>query len=122
MVDSLLTRFAAACTPTGGDVLGFPKWYKYLSGTEQADGSCAVSIGALSDVWKVAAAIFELLLRLGALVAVFFILWGAFTLMMAQGEPERIKNAKGTIINAIVGLLIAVFAATVVAVVAGRLT
>lgn len=124
MWQQLTVYFAAIgdkCKPTGGDFFGFPKWYKYLGGVEES-GGCAPRLESLPDIWKVGAAILEMLLRLGSLLAVIFIIWGAFSLITAQGEPERIKSGKETITNAIVGLLVTVLAATIVSVVAGRLS
>ncbi|GMU25119.1 hypothetical protein KJZ71_04275 [Patescibacteria group bacterium] len=41
----------------------------------------------------------------GALFLVL-ILWGGLQYMFAQGEPDRIKKAKQTIINAVLGMII----------------
>jgi hypothetical protein len=121
MLARFLNIFAAAgdpCTPSGGELFGLPKWYKYLSGVEQTDGSCEVTVTAFNDVWKVAAAILELLLRVGAMVAVALIIWGSFTIMMAQGEPERLRQGRGTVINAVIGLIITILSTIIVSVAA----
>lgn len=107
-------------------VLGLPAWYKYLD----LDGSCDV-VGPTNDSgafdWSLAAgyialAIFEVLLRLGAVVAVFFVMYGGFRFITSQGEPENAASARQTIINAIIGLVITIASASIVSFVATRLT
>jgi len=116
-----------SCNPKGS-FFGLPTWYKYLPG-EQIDNNltgipgaktCSVVITRLSDVWLIGAAILELLLRLAALVAIGFVVWGGIQYILSQAEPQRTKAARETIINALIGLVIAVAASTIIAFVAGR--
>lgn len=102
-----------------GSFLGFPHWYKYIKDRDTV--TCAVQLTDLSNIWQIAAAIFELLLRVSALIAVIFIIVGSIQMIAARGEPESIKHAKGTITNAIIGLVVAMLAATLVSVIAGSL-
>lgn len=106
-------------------VLGFPTWFRYL----ELDGECNVvgprNIGGFD--WPkaagyVAVAILEILLRIGALVAVGYVIYGGFKFITSQGEPENAKNARNTIINAIIGLVITIASSSIVAFVANRLT
>ena len=62
----------------------------------------------------------DLLLRLSALIAVGFIVFGGVTYTISQGQPDKTKEALRTIINALVGLAIAVVATAFVSFVAGR--
>lgn len=125
MID-FLYRFAASCS--GGGFLGFPTWYKYLPGrTEDVQDTgrtigtvCTPQITSLSDVWLIVAAIVEILLRIAGLAAVALIVWGGIQFITSQGEPERAAKARGTVINAVVGLIIAVTATVLVTFVAGR--
>src|SRR5262245_61765220 len=110
MIYQLLSFFASAgdpCQPRSGSFFGFPTWYKYLTGIQQTDGGCDVNLTGLSDIWKIAAAALEILLRLGGLIAVGFIIFGGFKLLTSQGDPEGVKSGKNTITNAVVGLAIA---------------
>ena len=112
-------QVAAACD-TGG-FFGFPSWYEYLP-HDSTGGSCDVSsipdgdgnvdIGA--TVGAVLMALTEILLRVAGIVAVGFILYGGILYTMSQGEPERLGAARKTIINGIIGLVIAVLAVAVV--------
>lgn len=111
---SLLTNLAAACTPgSGGNILGFPTWYKYLEG-ETVAGKCSVVMNFPDDIGAILLAVFEIILRLGAVVAVGFVIYAGFQLILAQGDSERVKGARSTIINAMIGLVITIFATAIV--------
>jgi ABC-type Fe3+ transport system permease subunit len=119
------TALAARCT--GGSFFGFPTWYKYLNCTtvKTSDGSTPANLqtpqlSSINDVWLIAAAVLEMLLRLAALAAVAFVIWGGIQYIMSQGEPDKTTKARGTILNAIIGLVIAVISAGVVSYIAGR--
>jgi hypothetical protein len=117
-ITSLTQNFAAACNLKGGSFLSFPHWYEYLSGTTDATG-CIPKITALGDIWLIVAAVVEILLRVAALAAVGLIIYGGIEFVVAQGEPDKATQARKTIVNALVGLVIAIAAATVVTFVAG---
>jgi ABC-type Fe3+ transport system permease subunit len=120
MFTDLLSRFAASCP--GGDFFGLPKWYKYLPGqTDPNTGLCSPQLGSLNDVWLIVAAIVELLLRLAALVALGFVVWGGIQYLMSQGEPDKTTKARHTIINALVGLGVAVLSTAIIGYVAGKI-
>lgn len=48
------------------------------------------------------------------MVAVGFIIFGGFQYMLSQGEPERTKGARSTILNALIGLAISLSAVAIV--------
>ena len=132
MILELFTRFATSCP--GNMPLGFPTWYKYLNGvnTDVLDYSysppvkigsvCTPQLGSINDVWLIVAAAVEILLRVATLVAIGFIVWGGIQFVMSQGEPDKAKKARDTTINAVIGLVISVVAATVVSFAAGKFT
>lgn len=107
----------AACTEKGS-FFGLPTWYKYLEG-DNTTGKCVpkFDIDNLNSLWGIALAIAEILLRVASLVAVGFIIYAGFIYMTSGGEPERAKNAKNTIINAVIGLVISLLATAIVAMV-----
>lgn len=119
----------APCTfdKSPSSFLGFPHWYQYLSGTGiSTDPSsfsavvvCNPQLSKLSDVWLIAAAIIEILIKLAALAAVAFVIYGGVTYMLSQGEPDKTTRARQTIINSLAGLAVAVLAAAIVAFIAG---
>lgn len=117
----LLVYAAKACS--GGSFLGFPTWYAYLDGvTDPHSGLCSPQITRLSDVWLIVAAIIEILLRVAAIVAVVFIVYAGINYITSQGEPEKTARARGTLVNALLGLAIAIMAAFIVTFIAGKIT
>ena len=77
-------------------------------------------LGGITDIWLVVAAVIDILLRIAALVAVGFIVVGGVSYVTSQGEPDRTKTALRTIINALIGLAIAIAATAIVTFIAGR--
>lgn len=121
MMQYLFHYFAASCS--GGSFLGFPKWYKYLPGAVDPDtGVCTPKLASLNDVWLIVAAIIELLLRVAALAAVIMIMYGGVQFVMSRGEPDKSAQARHTIMNAVIGLVIAVVAAATVNFLAGSVS
>lgn len=116
MITSLMTRFAA-CDP--GGIL--PTWYKFLKETTVA-GKCTPDFTFPDDVGRILLAIFEILLRIGGIAAVVFIIYGGFQYLTSQGEPDKAKAARTTIINSLVGMVIAIMATVIVNLVAGNIT
>lgn len=114
----MLTIFAAPCPAKGLTLL--PTWYKYLEGKVE-DGRCVPQINQLADFGLILLAVVDILLRIGALVAVGYVIWGGFQYIMSQGESDRVKSGRETIINALTGLVIAMVATGVVALIGGKL-
>jgi hypothetical protein len=110
----------AATTSCSSNFLGFPTWYKYLKLTAYPD--CSPQFTSISDVWLIVAAIVELLLRVAALAAIVMVMYGAVEYIISQGEPDRTSRARSTIINALIGLAVAVVAAALVTFIAGQFT
>jgi hypothetical protein len=118
------------CTVAGGGFLGLPHWYKYLNGITAQGGFqpnsgtnvmvCVPQISGLSDVWLIVAAVVEILLRLAALFAIGLVVYGGVRLMTGQGDPGSAKAARQIIVNALIGLVIAIAATAVISFIAGR--
>lgn len=111
--------------------LGFPTWYKYLE-PEFINGECkltaldpdndgnttAADMG--KAIGKVILAVIEIMLRVAALVAIGFIIYGGVLYISSQGEPDKTKQALATVTNALIGLVVAVMATILVTFVGGR--
>ena len=112
----------AACN--NGQFFGLPTWYQYLETAEKSnsDGSktCEI-VGPASDdgsgrldVTKVATlvilAVIDILLRVGGIVAFVFVFIGGAKYVQSQGDPGKEKEARATIINALIGVAITVIA------------
>jgi ABC-type Fe3+ transport system permease subunit len=91
-----------------------PSWYEFLPKTTSITGQCQPSLGSIADVWLIVAAIIEILLRVAALAAVVFVIYGGVMFSTSQGSPEQTSKARTTIINALIGLLLAVSASLLV--------
>jgi hypothetical protein len=95
-----------------GSFFGLKAWYHYLP--TSADGCDVKGFNLLpsdskpSDVPLVLLAIVDDLLRIAGLAAVGFVLLGAIKYIGSQGDPEGVSKAQGTIVNALLGLAIAI--------------
>lgn len=116
-----LTHFAAGCGYSG--FFGLKPWYYYLD----TNGDCSIkSFNVLggpagSDFNLIALAILDDLLRIAALVAVGFVIYGGIQYVMSQGSPDQTGKAQQTIINALVGLGISIIAAALVSFLGSKL-
>lgn len=106
-----------------GSFLGLKPWYAYIPIDRVNPESCEVSqdlpllptgksVGVLPAV---ALAVVDNLLRIAAYVAVAFVLTGGIQYITSQGDPGRTKQAMSTILNALIGLAIAIVASALVA-------
>lgn len=111
----LSQHFAAACSKS--NFLAFPSWYEYLSCTSGG----TPQLTNIADIWKIVAAVIEILLRVAALVAVGIIIYAGIQYTTSQGNPEQTNKALSTIINASIGLAICVLAAAIVTFIARSL-
>jgi hypothetical protein len=100
----------------------FPRWYEYLSGIYDANGVCTPQLSGINDIWLVVAAVIEILLRVAAIVAMAMVIYGGILYATSQGSPDQTSKAKSTILNAIVGLVIAIGAAVIVSFIAGSIS
>lgn len=119
----IFTQFSAVACANNG-FLFFPTWYKYLPGvivgrTATDPGTCSPQITGLNDVWLIVAALIEILLRIAALAAVGFIIYGGFQYITSRDEPDKTSKARSTVINALVGLAIALLSTVVINFIAG---
>jgi Type IV secretion system pilin len=116
------------CNPGGGGgFLGFPTWYKYLGGVKeyanplQEQGEkCVPKMSGINDTWLVALAITDILLRIAIIAAIIFVLIGGFKYITSRANPDKTAAAKNTIVDGLVGVVIAVVATAVLSFVAGR--
>lgn len=120
------SRGGGATASSGGcsnDVrfLGLPAWYKYLPLIEE-DGNCNIALEKNADGdtdWQKAAiailfALIDIATVIAGLVAVIFVIVGGFTFITSSGQPEKAKNARNTILNALIGVVIAIVAGIIV--------
>lgn len=120
-ITQFVQNFAASPTCPVTEQYGIPVWYKYLPQevvTNASGSTCELSqrvaFDNLNVFLSIGLAIIEILLRVGALVAVGYIIYAGFMYLTSNGDPERAKNAKDTILNALIGLVIAIIATALV--------
>jgi len=86
----------------------------------RAKGSCEVVIDSTDDILTLIGNAIEILMIVAAMVAIGFIIVGGFTYITSSGDPAGIKKGRDIIINAIVGLFLALLAAGIVRYVTGQ--
>lgn len=109
----MLKNFGAPCDP-GGGFFGLKPWYAYLESETDPLGKCTPIINDGRDIGFIVLAIIDDMLRISALVAVAFVIYGGVQYVLSQGEPEKTNSAKNTILNALVGAMIAITATGIV--------
>jgi hypothetical protein len=122
MLNSLLSHFAAGCGSTP-NFFAFPTWYKYLTLVNNpATGRCEVSdTFGVKDFSLIGLALVDIAFRVAALAAVGYVIYGGVQFVTAQGESDKTKKARQTVINALIGLVIALLASGIVAFVGAKI-
>jgi hypothetical protein len=111
---SPLTQFAACAS---GQVLTFPAWYRGL----QDPSTCDVKIANLTQIWVIPLNIIEIMMQIAGYAATGLLIWGGIKYATSQGEPSHIKEAKDTILNAIIGLGIVLSSVAIINFIASKL-
>ncbi len=115
-----LPNSALAADNCNSSVFGIPAWYNgqtegegdgcHFEPTKSEDGTIdMVKTGA-----KIGANLLSAALVLVAYVTIFFLIRGGFAYMTSTGSPDGMAAAKKTISNALIGLVIAILAASIV--------
>ena len=92
-----------------------PKWYKYVPHNfDGSTNSCEIMAEFPKSIPAILLAVFEILLRISGILAVVFIVYGGFQYLTSTGEPDKAKAARTTIMNALIGMMIAMFATVIV--------
>ena len=108
MVTAVPQPVSAAC---GDDrFLGIPPWYRGL--TKETDGICNIvspnAVGGLNQfIWRIVLNVIDMALVIVGDISVFFLLYGGFQFVAGGGSSDQVAKARKTILNAIIGLAIA---------------
>lgn len=128
LITSPLFTFAAACDPksTTNWFFGLKPWYYYLQlAQDGTTGQCEIAnfqmLGQNSSFLLIGLVVLDDLLRIAAMVAVGFVIWGGITYVTSQGSPDQTGQAQKTIVNALIGLVIAMLSAGIVGFLGSRL-
>lgn len=106
---------ASACS---SNFLGFPAWYEHLP----IDNQCRVQITELNHIWVIVLNVIDMLVRAAGLVALVYIVWSGYRYMRSQGDPSVVGEAKSTLTNAIIGLVVVILAVGIIEFVARSIT
>jgi hypothetical protein len=115
----------SSCVPS--TFFGLKPWYYYLSATPASGGSgCDVAFNALgngknSDILLVLLAIVDDLLIIAGLVAVGYVIFAGVKYITSQGSPDETAKAQSTLVNALLGLALALVAITLVSFLGNKL-
>lgn len=108
--------------------LTFPPWYRNL--TDESKDCALVSPTALGGksetqlsryITQIVLNVVEIMLQLVAYITVGFIIWGGFMYLTSGGNSSKITAARQMIQNAVIGLIISLFAVVAVSFIAGRI-
>lgn len=89
---------------------------------EAQKGANATGANNAGDIPKLAEAIVDILSWVVGVAAVIMVIIGGFKYVTSNGDSGQVASAKNTIIYAIVGLVIVIFAQTIVKFVIARAT
>ena len=116
---------ATACDGSKAKFFGFPAWYEYLTQREVFVGisgevECSPHLRGINDFWLIGLAVVEILLRIAVIVAILYVMLGGMKYVNSRGNADKTEAAKKTLVDALIGLVIAVAATAVVSFIGGR--
>lgn len=110
--------YAAGCQ--GASFTLLPPWYKGLEKGGCGEGLKSPSeVGLAKFIYKIILNVTEAMFYIVGYVSLGMIIWGGFKYMLFGDSSGGIEAAKKTIMNAIIGLIISIFAVIIVNVVSG---
>ena len=116
---------SAACASDGAQLFSIPAWYRGLTKGDNCEikkisnKGDADSVTIQSFVWTVIGNVFDAIMRIIGVVATGYIIWAGFQYMISAGDSGKMANAKTTLTNACIGLVIAIVASGIVQLVMG---
>lgn len=120
----LVPQTVAAVPSCERRILSIPPWYRGLTDANcnirspvRSQGEAGAELS--SFIWRIALNVVEIMLHIVGYAAVGFIIYGGFSYLTSTGQPDKIAGAKKTVMNAIIGLVISLFAIAIVNVVVG---
>lgn len=117
------TSHAAANPVCNKYLLTFPAWYNNLAkGDGCSDIVSPTEVGGIQNfILIVVMNCVGILMQLVVYITVGFIIWGGFKYMTSNGDASGIAGAKKMILNAVIGLVIAMLAIAIVTLVSGNI-
>ena len=101
----------AAC----GQFLTFPAWYRGLSKNDCKDMMSPNDVGGISPyIWTIVLNVIEIAVQVVGYLAIYYIIYGGIRYITSAGAPEAHAAAMKTILNAVIGLAIAICSIAIV--------
>lgn len=126
----LVPSAAAAGNCSDSRFLTFPAWYRGLADGTVPDctikspsdfNSSDTGKGLTSYIMIIVLNVLEIMLQLVVYICAGFIIWGGFMYLTSAGSSDGISSGKKMIQNALIGLVISLFAVIAVSFIVGRL-
>ena len=101
-------------------ILTLPAWYRNLA---ESDGSgCKIknpgttegTQGLTKFIWTIIFNVIDMLMQLVGYIAAGFIIYGGFVYLTSMGSPENSARARKIILNAVIGMIIAIISVALV--------
>ena len=105
-----------------GKILTLKPWYDGLlesDCTVRSPGNDTTS--QANFIWKIALNIVEDLLQVVGYATTGYIMYGGFLMMTSNGSPDRAAHGRKTIMNAAIGLVVALSSVAVVSFISSRI-
>ncbi|MGH7156732.1 MAG: pilin [Candidatus Saccharimonadales bacterium] len=111
-----LAGYGANCTLPQHSLFFLPPWWEYIpTKIDTVTKQCVVAFNFPGDIWSVALAVLDMLLRIGGFVAVISIIIAGLQYITSMGNSEDNVNARKRLTNSLIGLAIVLIASGVVA-------
>jgi hypothetical protein len=110
LIITKLNLFNFACALPHKTFFFLPSWWEYLSGKQDAFGSCIPNVDLVShpsNLWLIGLAILDILIRVAGFIAVLSIIIAGLELIRSEGSSEKALNARQRLINSLLGLALA---------------
>ena len=77
-------------------------------------------MGNINDIWLIALAVVEILLRVAIIAGIIYVLIGGFKYITSRANPDKTSAAKNTVVDGLIGVVIAIVATAAISFIAGR--
>jgi len=104
---------AADCNVDGRSFFeAIPTWYKYLE--VDCDSGEVTDFTFPGDIWLIAIAVIEILLRIAGMIAFGYTVFAGFKFVTSRGNPGEAAKARQTLLDAVIGIGIVTVATVLV--------
>ena len=111
--------FAAASCNSGG-FFGIPHWWEFVKPQPVAPACDLSGVKFPDGIWPIGLGVVDIMLHIAGFVAVFAVIYGGISYMLAIGNAEKITSARRGITHALIGLGIVLIATQVVSFIGGH--